>query len=414
MDRELTPDYVKKLKWKKIIVISSVILVIVLIFWAFKSLITPTLNSNRIRTAVAEIGDVESTLNASGLILPESEQNIISPIQSKILAVSFQSGEFVEAGKSLMELDRQTVENEYNKIVDENELKKIQIKKQKLAVARSIDDLSAQLDVKKLRVKSLTSSLEREKKLMEIGASTTINVEQADLNLQIEKRELTLLETQIENQKQTLNADLQKLELELQILARSRNELKNKLNDSYVRPGKDGVITWIKKDIGTNVNKGEILAKVADLNSYKVEATISDMHANRLFAGEKVRVRIGGKDFSGMIKSVSPSISGGVVNFIISLDDKSNPLLKPNMRVEVFVILSKSENVVRVKNGPFFTASSDQYIFVVKGDKAYRTDVVFGGSNFDYVEIKKGIKEGDRVIISNMEEYYHMPEIEIN
>ena len=414
MDRELSTGFVKKQRNKKILIITSVVLGIGIIFWAFKSLITPTLNSARIRTAIAEIGTVESSINASGIIIPEFEQNIISPIQSKILSVHYQSGEFIKSGQSIMELDRQGVENEYNKIVDENKLKNIQIKKQKLAVSRAIDQLKSEHDVKELRVKYLESFLEREKKLLAIGASTTSSVEQADLNLQIEKRELISLESQIKNQGETLNAELEKLELELQILARSKKELKNKLEDSYVRPEKDGVITWIKKDIGANVNSGEVLVKVADLNSFKVEATISDIHANRLFSNADVKVRVGSVDLAGTIQSISPSVSGGVVNFIISLDDKSNVALKPNMRAEVFVILGKSENVVRVKNGPFFTASTDQKVFIIKGSKAYTVDAEFGASNFDFVEIKNGVQAGDKVIISNMEDYYHMSEIDIN
>jgi HlyD family secretion protein len=414
MDRELSADYVKKTKIKKIVTITSIVLGFILIFWLFRSFITPTLNRSRIRTAIAEMGDVETTINASGIVIPEYEQIITSPIQSKILAVHYQAGELVKAGGSILELDMESIENEYNKLIDENELKRIEINKQKLEVSRILEELNSRSDVKKLRVKSLESSLEREKKLLEIGASTPVSVDRADLNLQIEKRELVLLEKQIENQKSTLNAELQKLELELQILTRTKNELKNKLEESFIRADKDGVITWIKKEIGVNVNSGEIIAKVADLNSFKVEATISDIHANKLLRKGSVRVRVGNKDFTGHIEAISPGVNAGLVNFLVLLDDKTNPMLRPNMRVEVFVILSKSKSVVRIKNGPFFTTTSNHIVYIVKRGLAHRVQTEFGASNFDFVELKRGIEPGDEVIISNMEEYYHMQEIEID
>lgn len=413
MDRELSADYVKKSKRKKIVIFSSVAVGVIFIFWLFKSLITPTLDRSRIRTAIAEFGDVESTINASGMVVPEFEQILTSPIQSKIISVQFQAGETVKAGQSILQIDRENIENEYNSILDENELKRIQIDKQKLTVSETVEDLNAQFDVKQLRVKYLESNLEREKKLLEIGASTEVNVEQANLNLQIAKRELTLLKTQIENQEKTLNADLQKLELEMQILERTKRELKNKLDESYICPDNDGVVTFVKKEIGANVSSGEIVAKVADLTSYKVEAAVSDIHANKLILGGNVRVRIGGNDFTGSIRGISPSATNGIVNFLVALDDNTNPALRPNMRVEVFVIISKSEGVVRVKNGPFYSSSSNQIVYVVHNNVAHRIETEFGASNFDYVELKKGVESGDEVIISNMEDYYHMDEIEI-
>ncbi len=414
MDRELSIDHQKSVKRKKIIIGVSVLAALILLFVSFKTLLTPTLNSERIRISIAEIGDVESTVNASGLLLPEFEQNLTSPIQSKILAVYHQLGEFVKAGEQLIEIDREAIQNSYNKIVDENELKKIEIKKRRLAMSQTLEDLNANLEVKELKVESLRSKLEREKKLVEIGASTAINVEQAKLELQIEQMELELLKKQIVNQNQTLKTEIEELDLELQILARSQSELKNKLEDSFLKAEKDGVITWIKKDIGANVNAGEILVKIADLNSYKVEGSVSDIHADKLLVGGFAKVRLAGKDFPGIITGVSPSSVDGVISFTIDLNEKKNQFFKPNIRTEVFIILSKSENTVRVKNGPFFTSSVNQGLFIVKDNKAYRVEAEYGASNFDYVEITKGVEPGDKVIISNMDDYNHMDEIDIN
>ena len=153
MDRELSEEYVKKTKWKNIIITASAVFAVVFVFWMFRSLISPSLNGSYIRTSIAEIGDVESTVNASGIIIPEYEQNLISSVKSKILSVNFQLGEYVQAGQQIIEIDRESIQNEYNSIVDQNELKNIEIKKKKLTVSQTLHDLNANLDVKQLRVK---------------------------------------------------------------------------------------------------------------------------------------------------------------------------------------------------------------------------------------------------------------------
>jgi len=42
---------------------------------------------------------------------------------------------------------------------------------------------------------------------------------------------------------------------------------------------RDGVVTSIVEDAGAMIHKGDVVARIADLSSYRVDATISDIHA---------------------------------------------------------------------------------------------------------------------------------------
>ncbi len=414
MDRELSKEYVSRVNRKKIVLWTVGIAILIAFGWSIRLFLSPNLDSRNIRFAIAEVGDVESTLNASGIVLPEKEQVITSPINTKIIDVNFELGEHIKTGSKLLELDRESISNQYKQLVDEVEVQKNQIEKHELSSEKSIEESIANLDIKKLRVSFLESSLKREQKLLEIGASTEVKVEQSKLTLEIARRELLLLEKQIENEKKNIAAQLKDYRLQLRIQERRLDELKNKLEESSISSESGGVITWIKNEIGSNVREGDIIAKIANLNSFKVEANISDIYATQLRVSGRVRVRINNTDLYGGIKSISPSVENNLANFIIELDDNKNELLRPNLRVEVFVIISNVANVVRVKNGPFFNGSPDQKIYLVNDSKAIRADAVFGASNFDFVEIKSGIQAGDKIILSDMTEYYHMDEIEIN
>ena len=46
-----------------------------------------------------------------------------------------------------------------------------------------------------------------------------------------------------------------------------------------------GVVTWVLPDAGASVRRGDALARVADLSSYRIEATVADVHATKLRAG---------------------------------------------------------------------------------------------------------------------------------
>jgi HlyD family secretion protein len=69
-----------------------------------------------------------------------------------------------------------------------------------------------------------------------------------------------------------------------------------------------------------------------------------------------------------------------------------NKLLRPNMKVDVFLVTELHNNVMRVANGPAFKGASAQDVFVINGDKAEKRTVHIGLTNFDFVEIKDGLK----------------------
>ena len=166
--------------------------------------------------------------------------------------------------------------------------------------------------------------------------------------------------------------------------------------------------------MGATVAEGEVLVKVADLSSFKVEGSISDVYADRLQIGGEVIVRINQTDLRGTVTNIHPAVNNGIITFMVRLADKSNSLLRANLRAEVFVVTSFVDGVVRVKNGPFYSGAVDQKVFVIEEGKAIQRKVDIGVSNFDYVELKSGVKPGEQVIISDMEDYEHHKVITIN
>jgi HlyD family secretion protein len=52
-------------------------------------------------------------------------------------------------------------------------------------------------------------------------------------------------------------------------------------------------------------------------------------------------------------------------------------------------------------------------MYVVRGNKAYRTKILFGDANCDYVEVLEGLKEGEKVILTDIGEKYTREEIRV-
>jgi HlyD family secretion protein len=224
---------------------------------------------------------------------------------------------------------------------------------------------------------------------------------------------LKQLEKQIENEKKSQVVNASDLELQIRIQNTEIKILKRRLMQAQIHPETQGILAWVNDNIGANINQGDQIAKIADLSSFKVEAKISDIHADKLIVGNPIRVRIGSTDLHGNITAIDPTIKNGVITFVVELSDKTNSLLRSNLRVDVFVITSFKENVVKVKNGSAINGSGSQDIFVIDGDKAIRRKVIVGSTNFDWAEIKEGIKAGETIIISDMEEHIQKDKLKV-
>ncbi len=192
------------------------------------------------------------------------------------------------------------------------------------------------------------------------------------------------------------------------------HELERKLQLANIVAKRDGVVTWINKNIGAAVQEGESLARIADLASFKVQGSISATYLDQLRNGMPAIIRINETQVRGTVVNIQPSVQNGVVQFNIQLDERNNKLLRPNMKVDVFLVTSSKAHVLRVANGPAFRGASSQDIFVMENGKAVKRTVHVGMSNFDYVELLDNVKEGDVIITSDMSQYKNSKEVIIN
>ena len=408
MDRALPDDVIRRGRIKRYSGIASVLLFLIIAYFALRAVISPSLQRSKIRTSIAEIGKIEETVSASGVVAPEYEQVLTSPVASNVEKVFLKSGERVKAGESILQLNKDLLLLTAQRLEDELEIQKNKKRQLSLDLQRKQIDLQASFEIQQLQTQYTQSRYDRVKHLHDIGGASDEELDLAALNIEIAERDLAQLAQQIENQQASLQADLTGLKLEISIREKKITEIERQIGLAEARAGRDGVVTWINDNIGSPVNPGDIIARVADLGSFKVEAGISDIHAGKLKVGGAIKVRIGEKILSGRIGSISPAVQSGIVSFIVELDNRSDEVLRPSIRADVFVVTSYKDDVMRVKNGPFYMGSFDQKVFVVRGDKAVGKTVNIGISNFDWVEIQGVIAPGDEVIISVMQDCRHM------
>ena len=411
MDRAIAESIQTQRKRRRWLVVAGAMLLALATVLAFRTVLKPSLRRGDILTATVETGEVEASITAAGTIIPGREAVITSPIQSTIRRVPVVVGARVVAGETILELDKDLTNSALAKLDDEqlrNQNKNSQLQ---LNLERSLTDLRAQAQVQAVKVRSLQSALRDEQQLLKIGGGTAENVRQAELNLAVAQLEASRLTRQTQTQQRSNAADVRELGYTVSMQQRSISELAGKLRQANVSSQQPGVLTWVNDNLGTTVQAGDALARVADLSSFRVRATISDSYANALHQGDSVVVRINDTDLRGTVASISPAVEKGVVTFYAQLNNPHHPALRPNLRADVFVVTRAHHGVLRVKNGPFYQGGKEQPVFVLTEGRVVRRTVRFGDSNFDYVQVVSGLRAGEALVVSEMKDHLDTPEL---
>jgi HlyD family secretion protein len=413
MDREISAERQARRRVKIYLIALLVLALSACGFIYFKSIAEPAIKRSTFTISVAGSGVIEATVPASGIVTPEYEVTISSPVNAKIEQVLFNAGDRVLADQSILRLNKESSLLAFEKLNEEQHVNRNKIYQLSLELKKSLDELKTQYSIKEMKINSLETALDHEQSLLDIGGSTEENVKQARLTLNVAQLELTQIKNQVENQKAMMKANLKNLGYEINIREKDIQGISDKLKNAAISSPRNGVITWVNSKIGTEISEGEELVRIADLSSFKVEANISDTYADEVKAGRTALIRINKTDLRGNISNVQPAVENGTVKFSVSLSDKNSKLLRSNLKVDVFVITSYREKVIRVRNGPAFNGSEEQEVFIMKGDLAVRRKVKTGESNSDFIEISSGIQSGESVITSDMQDFIHLEKIRV-
>jgi len=415
MDRELAPELLTRSRRKPWLMGLITVIGLIGAVLGMRSLLKTSVDAAKIRTAIVQTGPVENTLNATGEVIPAYEQIMTSPIRASIRRVLLTPGARVRPGLAIVELDKSLTQIEYKKLQDQLALKQNGIEQLRMRLNKNLYDADINDQIKLLNINRLKAEVDDARRLLKVGGQTPEDVTRAENALRIAQLEKKQLENDLAYNRQSMGASLRETQLQARIEGTNLNVLALKLRQADILADRAGVLTWVNENVGSAVSEGEMLAKVADLGSFRVEGSCSDAYADQLRAGLPVIIRINETDLRGLVTQVKPSVQNNTIKFAVSLDDNHHASLRPNQKVEVFVVTNRSATAVRVANGPVFKGKRKQSVFVLGADNvARRREVEIGLTNFDWVEIKSGLQPGERVIVTDLSEYEHVQEITIN
>ncbi|MBV9494826.1 MAG: HlyD family efflux transporter periplasmic adaptor subunit [Acidobacteria bacterium] len=413
MDRDLTSNERRQSMMRRVVPVAIAIAAIAFSLAATMRWLRPSVRRRDLQTARVERGSIDAVVQASGIVEPANEQVVSSPVEARVLRIGRRAGDRVRVGDELLTLDTTVAQLDLTRLGEKLAQKENEATQLRLKIDETLAGLQSQLEQKKLDDEIARLKSEQTRRLRGEGL---VSEQDALLAATAQKKsaiEIAQLEQNAARARRTAEAQLQAVALDASMLRRDRDESRRQLDLAMMRATRDGIVTSIVQEEGATVRRGDVLARIADLSTFRVVATVSDTYVPRIASGMRAKVKVDDATIvGGTVDSIDPRIVNGVATLHIALDPDAHARLRNNLRVDVSVVIGSRNGVLTVKRGALGGETRTD-VYLVKSDRLVRVPVAFGMASDERVEIVSGAAAGDEMVISNMNDYEGMKELRL-
>ena len=246
--------------------------------------------------------------------------------------------------------------------------------------------------------------------VVEITMKISKNVaEELKNRYEINKKRLEIGKESIESQLAAQQTKVEQL--------RAMHELrKSQVEALKVRAGTVGVLQEVAVQVGQQVTAGTTLARVVQPWRLKAELKIPETQAKDVLIGQPVAVDTRNGVIEGKVSRIDPAVQNGTVTVDAQLLGELPKGARPDLSVEGTIELERLTNVLYVGRPVFGQEKSTITLFKVTPDgrEANRIQVKLGRSSVSTIEVLEGLREGDKVILSDMSQWDNYNRIRLN
>ena len=190
---------------------------------------------------------------------------------------------------------------------------------------------------------------------------------------------------------------------------------RRQVGELAIRAGVEGVLQELSLEQGQSVAAGALLGKVVRPERLKAELRIPETQAKDVKLGQAASIdtRIG--RVAGHVARIDPAAQAGSVRVDVKLEGALPAGARPDLNVEGTVELERLPSVVFVGRPAVGQPGTSVSLFRLDADGggAERTSVALGRSSALHVEVLSGLREGDRVILSELSQWDEVDRIRL-
>lgn len=406
MDRKIEKKrFGKKQVWIGAAILIFLLVLIQMVFGDKSS----KLNVEEDKIAIGEVqaGKYQDYISVNGTVEPIQTVYLDAVESGRVEEILIEEGTMVKKGDVILKLSN------YNLLLD--------ISGNDADVARAINDLkTARLNLENQNIETRSTILQLQYSLKKLERQF-LNNQKLFSQALISKEEFEYSKEQYDETTMQLSLQKQKFQRDSlytqtrittdeESIARMQKNLnltRRRLEDLNIKAPVDGELATLRPEVGEVINYGTRVGTINILESYKMRVMIDEHYITRISRGLPADFDFAGKKNSLRIIKVYPEVQNGTFAVDMEFTSEIPGQIRIGQTARIHLELGESEDAMLLPKGGFYQSTGGQWVYIVdpSGSQATKQKIRLGRQNPRFYEVLGGLNAGDKVIISDYENF---------
>jgi RND family efflux transporter MFP subunit len=347
-----------------------------------------------IEAAAIEVRDVQRSVEAVGTLNPNEEVTVSNQVEGVVEKLYVDLGDVVRAGQVIAELDTRELELAVHQqeAALQQELARVGLTDPNA----SIDEAStSQVRQAEAQFADARIRLDRTRKLAESGVV-------AQQQLDAQQAQFDAADAALRSSRETVRNIRASIAARKAALALAQK----KLADAKIVAPMSGFVKERPAAVGLFLRANSPVITIVQNSPLRLQAEVPESAVAYVKAGRAVHFRVDAfpdRTFEGRISRIAPSVDQQSRTLKLeAIVNNADGSLKPGFFARVSIQTDRTEKVMIAPVEALTTAAGIEKVFLIDNGKISERIVRTGSRLEKSVEIVDGVKEGDRVAISNL------------
>jgi HlyD family secretion protein len=349
-------------------------------------------------------GDLVRDVSVQGRVVAALHPSLVSPGQG-IVTLRTKPGSVVRKGDVLAVVDSPELRSAFEQAKAQLLSLRSDYDRQRIAGTQNDTRGKQQVAIAQVKLQATKRALQRAETLRHDGLLNIVEYEKAQDDVRVAELELAQAQREIGLTRETSDFDVQSRKLQAERQDAVVAELQKRFDDLTIRAPFDGMVAAVNVNERDSVAASQAILTIVNLSSLELEVTIPEEYASDVKIGTPLRISAGAGELDAHITAVSPEIVGNQMTARAVPDGAWPEGLRQNQRVTARLVFESKKNVLKLQRGAFVEAGGGRTAWVVDNKLATKRPITLGAMGSTEVEIVSGLREGERVILSDTTQF---------
>ena len=395
---------------KKSLIIAVTAPILALLLWGATSVNSkPSIELNSIRTAQVKQGDFKVNVAGYGRLKAKYQRLLTSQTQAIVESISLYPGAKVSKDSVIMTLSDPQLEQAVINAKLELARQNAEFNQQVIAHKSQLLEHDAQIALLKSELENAQLKAQAEQKLIDKGIVSALDFKRSQLTVRQLEQRVAIEKTRQEHLKAM---QIERMKISQDLITQYQHNftmIKKRFDRLTVRAGLDGILQTMPVEIGQSLTPGTQLAMVGSDKQLVAQLRVQQNQADQIVIGMPASVQTSGKSITATVVRIDPVVTDGRVMIELDLTGKLPSNARPDLTVEGKIHVKEIHNALYVEqpNNVYDFKEKTLYQLSPDGLSAQLTLIKFGTLSGNQIEVIGGIKNGEKIIVSDMS---HWPE----